>query len=87
MKRQKMNLSDMLNIGIEYHAFARVYSPVTSKKKNLGTLYVLSKPLTEDQKTFVLGWKNTTIGTAQSKSAPEIKYNTVTVWDKCLRED
>lgn len=80
MKRVKMNLSDLYHLHIEYHASQRV-------KHNLhgyGTRFILSKPLTDEQLTAVIHFKNTLCGNCHYKYAPEIKYNTLTLYDKCI---
>lgn len=80
MKRKKMLLSDMINNDINYFNFNRV-------KNNLGVSgwrYVLEKPLTDEQKIFILTFKNVVIGDCHYKYAPELKYNTLIIFDKCI---
>ncbi len=80
MKRKKIDFRDFGKYGINYIAFQRV--------KNFngvrGTRYILDKKLTPEQETAVRSWKNVTIGSATNRYAPEIKYNTVTLWERCI---
>lgn len=81
MKRKKMLLSDMINNGINYFNFNRV-------KNNSGVRgwrYILDKPLTKEQITFILNFKNVVIGECNYKYAPELKYNTLIIFDKCIK--
>lgn len=79
-RRRKMTLADLIDAGISYHNFHRV----KNKYGLHGWRYVLDKPLTPEQLQSVKRWENVTTGTAQNRYAPEIKYNTLIIWDKCL---
>jgi hypothetical protein len=78
--RRKMNVHDMYTAGIEYHAYSRV----KNKHGLFGWRYVLCKPLTAEQIQAVKRWENTTISSVSYRYAPEIKYDTIIIWDKCL---
>ena len=56
-----------------------------SGERILGTAYKISKNLTEDNKKFLLSWKNVTLFISQCAYAPEIKNNVVFIADKCIR--
>lgn len=47
-----------------------------------GTLYKISKPLTDEQKEYLLGFKNIKLFITQCQYAPEIKHNAVFLGDK-----
>lgn len=49
-----------------------------------GTAYKLDRTLTDEDKTFLISWKNVKLFIAQMQYAPEIKHNTVFIADKCL---
>ena len=79
-KRVKMRLSDMDSAGIYYHNFHRV-----RRADGLtGWRYVLDQPLTADQIQQLKQWRNVSTGSAVHRYAPEIKYTTLIIWDKCL---
>ena len=54
-------------------------------EKIRGTLYTLEKPLTDDDKRYLTGWKNVDLLISQNQYAPEIKHNSVFIADKCKR--
>lgn len=81
-RRKKMGLSDLLALGISYHAYSRVKTP----DGVYGYRYRLDKPPTDEQTAAILSWKNTRTGTAHHRFAPEITYSTVTIFDHCIRE-
>lgn len=80
MKRAKMNLSDFDFLKITYHASQRVKHP----SYGYGTRFILCKPLTDEQITAIIRFKNTLCGNCHYKYAPEIQYNTLTLYDKCI---
>lgn len=79
-RRRKMTVGDMVNARIDYHNFLRV----KNKHGLMGWRFILDRPLTPEQLQGLKRWENVTTGTAQHKHAPEIKYNTLILWDKCL---
>ena len=78
-RKIKIQLSDFEAAGIHYIHFERV----RNAKGDRGWRYVIEKDLTEAQKNFVLSFKNTILGTAQYRFAPEIIHDTVIVMDLC----
>lgn len=50
-----------------------------------GYRYVLEKPLTDEQRAEILSkYNNVSFGTAQYKHAPEIRHNTIILFDNKL---
>lgn len=47
-----------------------------------GFLYKISKPLTDEQKEYLLKFKNVKLFNSQCQYAPEIKHNAVFIGDK-----
>lgn len=82
MKRQKMQLFDIIALGIDYHAFQRV----KDRNGNRGTRYILSTQLTPEQIAAVNRFKNTVISSAMQRYAPEIKYQTIIILDRIPKE-
>ena len=80
MKRKKMILSDFELLKIDYHAFQRVKHPTYG----YGTRFILCKPLNDTQITAIIRFRNTLVGNCYYKYASEIKYNTLTLYDKCI---
>lgn len=80
-KRLKMNFWDFDKIGQCYHDFQRV----SDNKGNEGYRYTLGKKLTQEQIDIIKSYKNTIISSCQHKYAPEIKYDTVIILDKCIK--
>ena len=80
MLKSKMTLGDIVEAGIEYCAFQRI--------RNLdgvsGYRYILDKPLTKSQKEFVSKFKNTIVSSCGYRYAPEIRHETLTLFDKCI---
>lgn len=80
MKRQKMNLSDLIDNGMNYYAFGRFTTPNGTR----GTWYKLEKPLTAEQHELVFSFRNTSTGTSVCQYAPELKSAVVFIYDKCI---
>lgn len=80
MKRKKMILSDFELLKIDYHASQRV----KHSTYGYGTRFILDKPLNDAQITAIIRFRNTLVGNCYHKYAPEIKYNTLTLYDKCI---
>ena len=80
MRRSKMNVHDLYLLDIEYHVFNRVKHP----EHGYGTRYILSKPLTDIQIDSIIKFKNTLCGDCYYRYAPELKYNTIILYDKCI---
>ena len=81
MKRQKMNFYDLIDMNINYHDFQQVHDNAGNK----GTRYILSNMLTDEQIAKINSFKNTIISTCQYRYAPEIKYQTLIILDKCIK--
>lgn len=82
MKR-KLDIFDLYDMGIEYHDFQRVTKRDTKEK---GYRYTLSKPLTDSQREQVMRYKNVILGgSCHYKYAPEIRYETLILMDKCIK--
>lgn len=79
MRRQKATLMDLYDLNVQYHATQRV----KDKEGRRGTRYVLSAPLTSDQKDILQAFKNVYISTCFYRYAPEIVYDTIIIMDKC----
>ncbi len=54
-------------------------------KKIYGTMFKLSKPLTDTEKSIILSYPNTLLYISKSQYAPEIKHNCVLVLDRKIR--
>ena len=80
MKRSKMNLSDMELHKIYYHASQRI----KNRDGIHGTRYILSAPLTPDQIAVIVHFKNTLVSSCSYRYAPEIKYDCLILFDKCI---
>lgn len=78
-RKRKMCFRDFDSFGIHFVDAQRVKNSVGQS----GWRYVLDKPLTEDQKSIISGFKNTIIGTVRHRYAPEILHDTVILTDKC----
>lgn len=80
MKRIKANVSDLYNLGIDYHAFQRV----KRADGTTGTRFVLDKPLTPDQRDALSKFRNVVFSSCSLRYAPEIRYKTIILTDKCI---
>lgn len=80
MRKLKAYPSTLYDNNIAYFAFSRVkrLDGVT------GYRYILSKALTDEQKQVLEKYNNVCYGTATYRYAPEQKYNTIILLDKCL---
>lgn len=79
MRKRKLHFDSMVNI-FEYFSFQRGVH--TSGVR--GTYYFCAKPLTDAQRKELEKYNNVDIGSVQYRYAPEIKYDTVFVGDKCF---
>lgn len=66
-----------------YYDFYRT-ALIKNDKKIYGTAYKLTRPLTNDDKAYILSWKNTRLFISQAQYAPELKNNLVFIADKCI---
>lgn len=82
-RRVKMTLSDILDLGISYHAFQRISNAGTKVK---GYLYILDRPITPVQEYAVNQFKNTQLSACHYRGASEIQYNTLILWDRCVKK-
>lgn len=83
-RKRKMTMSDLYDLRVDWHVSRRIKNLATG---NRGTEFILSKPLTDEQKTTILSYKNTVYFEkgASYRYAPEICYSTVLLYDKCIR--
>ena len=63
-----------------YHDFHRV----KDVDGNKGFRYILNKPLTDERRNQLYAFSNVRISSCVHKYAPEIRYDTVILLDKCL---
>ncbi len=54
-------------------------------KKIYGTMFEISRPLTDEDKNIILEYPNTILYISQSQYAPELKKNCVLVLDRKIR--
>lgn len=74
MKKRKLyHFSDLINDGIMFFNFMSVKD--NNGKK--GIRYLLSNPLTEDQKEKLSKYDNVIISSAVYRYAPEIKHDSI----------
>lgn len=83
MRRRKCYVCDLCALGIVYFASQRVKDPETGER---GTRYVLDKPLTWNQRTALMNYKNVLTSTCYARYAPEIRHDTVILFDKCRKQ-
>lgn len=50
-----------------------------------GTLYKVSGTLSDDDKSWLLGWRNVRLYITRAQYAPEVKHNAVFIADKIFR--
>lgn len=79
MKRRKLYFGELSNMGFGYHAFHRAVCHGVK-----GWNFVMSMPLTGEQKEYILSFKNTALTTCSYRYAPEIVYDVVFLGDKCF---
>lgn len=65
----------------DYYDFMRAHLINKANKKTYGTLYKLSKKLTDEQKAELLKYNNVQLFFARNQYAPEIVHNAVFVAD------
>lgn len=80
MKR-KLQLFDMIRAGVDYIAYQRV----KDQAGNMGYRYILDKPLSAEQKEYIIGFQNVIVSSAAYKYAPEIKHDVIILLDKCRK--
>ena len=78
MKRKKFNLWDVAEYG--YYNYIRA-----SVGGIRGFLYYIDKKLTDEDKDYILSFKNTKLFHVQSQYAPEQKNNVIFLGDKCFK--
>lgn len=74
-RRRKMDFRDFDTLGVHFNTFYRT---------KLGYVYRLESILTQEQKEFILSFKNTKIALASYQYAPEIKHSMVLIANKCF---
>lgn len=82
MRQKKCYVRDMCALGIFYFASQRVKDPDTGER---GTRYTLDKPLTQEQRAALELYSNVLISSCRAKYAPEIRHDTVILFDKCRK--
>ena len=89
MRKIKLDYCTFYRFCEEKRNFYYNSSRRTLTKKNgekiKGTLYTLEKPLTDEDKRYLISWKNVDLFISQSQYAPELKHNAVFIADKCIR--
>ena len=80
-KRIKLNMYDLYDMGIDWSESHRVHD----RYNNRGTRFVLNKQLTSNQLDIINNYKNVVISDCQYRYAPEIKYTTIILMDKCIK--
>ena len=75
-RRRKMCFRDFESIGACFNDFYR---------SKLGYVYVMESILTQEQKDYILHFKNTRVALASHKYVPEIKKSLVLIADKCFK--
>lgn len=83
MRKRKCYVRDLCSLGIVYFASQRVKDPDTGER---GTRYVLDTPLTWDQKTALWNYSNVFISSCRHRYAPEIRHDTIILFDKCRKQ-
>ena len=79
MKRLKATFTDIP----EYFDFQRIQRADGLK----GWRYLLDRPLTpEEREELPRRWRNLELSGARHRYAPEIRYDAVILWDKCVRK-
>lgn len=81
MRRQKAGWSDLTRMGAYFHA----WQDFKTLEGVRGCRYVLNNPLTDEQKEYLLQFKNIDFGYAYNKYNPEFKYSTVIIFDKKIK--
>ena len=76
----KLYMEDIYNMNIHWSEQQRV----TNGKGIKGYRYILTKKLTDEQKSKIVRYKNVLIGTCQYRYAKEITYDTIILLDKCI---
>lgn len=79
MNRKKANFDDLIKQDVKYHAYGRIKNYGT-----MGTRYILSQPLTDDQLLYFRQFKNVMMGTCYYKYDCHIEYDCLIIYDKCL---
>lgn len=79
-KKVKLYMQDLYNMGIDWSESQRVVNAKGTK----GYRYILTKKLTDTQKSEIIRYKNVIISSCQYKYAKEITYDTIILLDKCI---
>lgn len=82
MRRKKATVSDLSLNGIRFFAYSRVKNPETGER---GYRYILTNPLTVEQKAVLAQFKNVIISSAVYRYAQEIEHETIILLDKMLK--
>ena len=80
MKRIKANMGDLVAMGAGFYRSFRVKARGT-----YGTAFVLEKALTAEQTKQLEAFKNVHTGITEEVCAPEIRHQTIVLFDKCIK--
>ena len=82
---KKLNLIDMDKEGLVYFAFSRVTA--TRSRNGIGYfIYHLEKPLSENKQAILNAqYNNIAFGKSMYRYAPQVKYQTLLVFDKKIK--
>lgn len=86
MKKLKLLITDLHLIGISYFKCDR-FKQTIQNKIFYGDRLTLEKPLTNNQIEYINTFKNTnySIKGCQYQYAPEIQFDVLYLYDKCIR--
>lgn len=82
-KRRKMTWYDLGDRSIDFVDFTPnvLHKPTGIK----GTMYRLAEPLSDEDRDFIMSWKNTLISSCRYRYAPEIEGECIFIAYKCMR--
>ena len=83
MRKRKCYVRDLCGLGIVYFASQRVKDPNTGER---GTRYILDKPLTRGQRVALKDFENVLTSSCYARYAPEIRHDTIILFDKCRKQ-
>ena len=88
MARKKMKLDENYLWNDRQFIIDDYHRVVNNNDKTIkGVRYRLANRLTQEQKDYILSFKNTIISDCYLKYAPEIKYDVVIILDKCIKKN
>ena len=87
-KKIKMDFFDFIHfLDRNNNSYYDCYSVKFTKKEKVirGMLYKLTKPLSDEDKEYLLKWKNIDLYIVSPEYAREIKNNAVIIFNNCIR--